>query len=414
MYITILFNGKDFMGKFNFTELRSFYYDQIQTKIMPFWVKYAIDYEDGGIFTGISDDGKIQTTDKYIWSNARALYTFSALCNYIEKKKEWLDIAENIFRFLQKYGRDSNKTWGFLVDKKGKMLEGERSIQVDAFALMGLTEYIKATNSQEAIDMAQETYASVIGRLAKPGSYGTHPYPIPEGYSAHRDYFQFAFAFFEFGKQIGDIAITNAGLEKAETIMRFFRLADKKALVEYLGDDFRFKDTPEGRTMVPGHAIESMWFLIHIYRMTGNETRIKEAIETIRWSLESGWDSEYGGLFLGIDISGKEPVYWKNPTKKIWWVFVEALYASLLAYEISGDDWFLTTYQKIHDWAFSHFPVEKYGEWTQKLDRKGKPIDTIVALPVKDPFHLPRAFILCHEALKRLEHSWQGKKTNRQ
>jgi N-acylglucosamine 2-epimerase len=193
-------------------------------------------------------------------------------------------------------------------------------------------------------------------------------------------------------------------LEKAETVMTAFRRPELKALLEYVSLDNQVVfDIPAGRAMVPGHAIESMWFMIHVYRHFGNKERIFEAIETMRWGLEKGWDPEYGGIFLGIDIEGKEPPYWKNPDTKIWWVFSEALYAMLLAYEYTRESWCMEWYWKVHDWAFSHFPVKEHGEWTNKLDRKGNKIDRLIALPVKDPFHLPRALILCIDVLKRLK-----------
>jgi N-acylglucosamine 2-epimerase len=45
--------------------------------------------------------------------------------------------------------------------------------------------------------------------------------------------------------------------------------------------------------------------------------------------------------------------------------------------------------------------MPEVGEWRQRLDRKGKPMTTVVALPVKDPFHLPRALILSLEVLRQ-------------
>ena len=37
-------------------------------------------------------------------------------------------------------------------------------------------------------------------------------------------------------------------------------------------------DSPQGRAIVPGHAIESMWFMIHIYAHWGDQQRINEAV----------------------------------------------------------------------------------------------------------------------------------------
>ncbi len=390
------------LGRMNEFELLNFYYGHLMHDVIPFWKKHAIDWEKGGIFTVISDQGEIQSTNKYIWSNTRALYTFSALYNHIERNEEWLKIADNLFEFCARYGRQEDGIWAFLTDRDGNILEGEKAIQVDAFAIMGLVEYARATHNQRAIDIALETYQSTTRRLSKPGSYGTHPYPIPVGAKAHRDHFQFAFAFFGLGQLTGRHDILEEAYKHADEVMNHFRRPERKTLVEYVSQDNSFLETPAGRTLNPGHAIESMWFLIHLYRAKKDSKRIQEAIETIKWSLEAGWDNEFGGLFLAVDIEGKTPVYWKNAEKKIWWVFSETLYALLLCHELCGEPWCMQWYWKVHDWAFQHFPVKGPGEWTQKLNRDGTKFDGIVALPVKDPFHLPRALIMCIDVLRRL------------
>jgi N-acylglucosamine 2-epimerase len=51
----------------------------------------------------------------------------------------------------------------------------------------------------------------------------------------------------------------------------------------------------------------------------------------------------------------------------------------------------------LQEYTWSHYPVTS-GEWTQWLDRYGRPTGT-AALPVKDPFHLPRALITLIELL---------------
>ena len=141
--------------------------------------------------------------------------------------------------------------------------------------------------------------------------------------------------------------------------------------------------------------------MIHIYRHWGEEARIRQAVEAIRWHVELGWDPEYGGLLLAVDAAGGEP-WWPFAESKLWWPHTEALYALLLAHAVSREPWALEWLQRVHDYAFQHFPVPKYGEWTQRLDRQGRPITETVALPVKDPFHLPRALILSTNLLEEL------------
>ncbi len=65
---------------------------------MPFWLKYSLD-ESGAINNCLTEDGTILAKDRYIWSQGRALWTFSAMYNRIEKKKEYLNVADGLFKF---------------------------------------------------------------------------------------------------------------------------------------------------------------------------------------------------------------------------------------------------------------------------------------------------------------------------
>jgi N-acylglucosamine 2-epimerase len=273
----------------------------------------------------------------------------------------------------------------------------------DAFAIMGMTEYARATGNEEAKLIALETYGSVCERLAHPGTYKTAPYPTPPGMKAHRERMQFSLAFYELGKLLGDERIRSHGLSLGMEVLDHFVRRDRQVLLEYLGMDGQPQDTPAGRTMVPGHGIESCYFQILIFNDASMEEQVTRACEPIRWCLEKGWDAEYGGLFLGIDVEGRQPVYWRNAEMKLWWPHAEALAACLLAHEHCREPWCLDWYWKVHEWSFRHFPVPEHGEWTQRLDRRGNKVDTVVALPVKDPFHLPRALIVAIESLRRIE-----------
>jgi len=57
------------------------------------------------------------------------------------------------------------------------------------------------------------------------------------------------------------------------------------------------------------------------------------------------------------------------------------------------------TYEKLFDYTFSVFPNpdKSIGEWIQIRRRDGTPLDEVVALPVKDPFHVFRNILLLIE-----------------
>ncbi|HID65013.1 MAG TPA: hypothetical protein EYP49_20025 [Anaerolineae bacterium] len=384
-----------------FVDLLAIYRAELLERVIPFWLDHAIDWHNGGILTCISDEGQVLSEDKYMWSQLRAIWTFSALYNKIERRQEWLNVARHIFDFVKKYGRDEKGQWVFCVSKEGEVLQGAISIYADGFAIYGLTELARATGDQEVINLALETYENVQRRLARPGSYQSAPFSVPEGGKAHAISMIFSSVFNELGHYLGDQTIIEASLFHAGEVMDVYLRPDRKLLYEFVHLDNSLIDSSQGRSVVPGHAIESMWFMIHIYRRAGDEARIRRAIEAIRWHVEFGWDEEYGGILHARDAEGGTP-WWRFADAKLWWPHTEALYALLLAYEISREQWCLDWFERVHNYAFGHYPVPEYGEWTQKLDRRGRKLTETVALPVKDPFHLPRALIYCIEVLQQL------------
>jgi len=386
----------------DFTSLPALYRSELLDRTVPFWLRHGVDWKSGGICTCLADDGTLLSADKYVWSQLRAVWTFSALYNRIERKQEYLDVAAHIFDFIKRHGRDKNDDWFFCVDAAGRpLLDGATSLYCAAFAIYGFTEFARATGSAEALALARATCEHAMQRLAKPGSYQTHPWQIPAGLKAHGVAMIFAAAFDELGAFLDEPSLTEAAVQQATEVMDVFRRPEQKRLFEFVRLDGSLLDEPPGRVVNPGHAIESMWFLIHLFQRLGDTRRVRECIEVIRWHLDLGWDKEHGGLFLARDA---EQSPWEEKWDlKIWWPHTEALYALLLAHSISGEPWCMEWFQRVHEYAFSHFPVPGHGEWIQNLDRQGRKIAGTVALPVKDPFHLARSLILSVNLLERLE-----------
>jgi len=361
--------------------------------VVPFWLERGIDREHGGVLSCMSDDGRVLSGDKFIWSQARSVWTFSALYNRLEPRPEFLEAAENSVRFLLAHGRDERGRWVYHTDREGRVLEGATSIYSDCFAIYGLSEYYRATRDERALVVARHTFERVVRRIEEPDFNETMPYPMPPEWKNHGVPMIMAEVTHELARTLGDDELEDLAGQYVDRIMRHFVRPERKVLLEFLTRDYQELPPPAGTFVMPGHAIESMWFALHVARHDGDQELIGRAAEVIRWHLECGWDTECGGLFLSRDIEGGEP-FLPHSQKKLWWPHVEALYATLLAYELTGQDWCLAWYKKVADWAWSHFPMPNCGEWYQRLTREGKPSSEVIALPVKDPFHLPRGAIL--------------------
>lgn len=388
----------------DFVELRELYTATLLEDVIPFWIRHGID-ANGGINTCIEDNGALVSRDRWGWSQWRAVWVFSKLYNAVERRTEWLKTADGICSFLLKHGPLGDGHWPLLMDGDGQIQRGFESIYTDGFAIYGLVELWRANRKQACLDLAMSTFAATEKTLNSDDPPPAWPYPIPAGRITHGVSMLFSSAYHELADATGDTSVKAASLRHHKRVMETFLRPSRGLVLEWLDTAGNEITPPEGTVVLPGHAIESMWMQLHIALETGDSTTIEQAVKAIRRHLEIGWDAEYGGLFLAVDADGRSDVAWRFAEAKLWWPHTEALYATLLAYEISRQDWCLEWYQRVHDYSFSHFPAKPHGEWTQKLDRRGHPITDVVALPVKDPFHLPRALIYGIEVLSRLSNA---------
>ncbi len=384
------------MDKAEMKNLKNQYYNTLVNEVVPFWLNNATD-PSGALNNCIDEDGTVLSKERYIWSQGRALWTFSALYNKIEKKKEYLDVATGLFNYLLNTGRDKDGKWLYRFDADGNILDEDISIYVDGFVLVGMTEYYKATGDERAKNIALETFENTLWRLNHPGTYSVAPYVIPEGLKTHGINMIFSYFYYLLGKAIDRQDICEEGHRLALEVLEHFYIKEKDAVLEFVTLDGKFIDIPEGRTCVPGHVIECMWFLIQIFEDRNETDNIKKCCNIIKRHIELGIDKEKGGLILAIDIDGKEPCFWGKPTYKPWWVQLETLVATASAYKHTGDEWFMDIHKELNEFVYANYP-NGYGEWYNWLDNDGKVGET-AALPVKDPFHLPRALMMLIELL---------------
>jgi N-acylglucosamine 2-epimerase len=166
-----------------------------------------------------------------------------------------------------------------------------------------------------------------------------------------------------------------------------------------------------------------MWFVMHTALKSDRFDLVEKAAKIIEKAIDMGWDHEFGGMFHFVDEKGGHPEGERKYSPfenmicdtwdtKLWWVHSEALYATMLAFTLTGRKHLKRMYEKIHKYVFHTFPNpdKEIGEWIQIRDRKGNPLNKIVALPVKDPFHILRNMLLMIDLLE-LEVKREGKQS---
>jgi len=382
------------------SRLLDFYRETLLDDVLPFWERRAFD-ANGGINNCIADDGTILSRDRWNWSQWRAVWVWSKLHNTFGQRS-WLDRAWGIYDFVTAHGPLEDGHWPLLLTGDGDVLRGYESLYVDGFAIYGLAELLRATGDHRVREHAMRTWRAVRAALDAPEPPPAFPYAIPPGRLAHGMSMIFSLALYELAQATGDAEVRRAALEHHRRVLEVFLRRDRNLVLEFVGRDGCELPPPEGTAVVPGHAIESMWFQMHIARARGDQATLMRGAQVIRRHLELGWDQEYGGLLLAVDAQRRPKVGWAHADTKLWWPHTEALYATLLAYEITREPWCLEWHERVRQFCYTHYPVAEHGEWRQKLDRQARPITQTLVLPVKDPFHLPRALILSIELLQRL------------
>ena len=362
-----------------------------------------MDAEYGGVFNCVRDDGELVSTEKFLWSQGRMLWLLSVLHNHGDRSQSWYQWAEPLSCFLIQHGRNQSGEWYFSLKADGSPQQPPQSVYVDGFCMYGLTEFARAWGSEEALEVALRSYRHVSPKLDDHSSLNTLPHPIPTGFQAHGPLMLFALVFHELGTLAKDEEILTRALELADRILEQHWDADTGILHEFVRPGGTKDASDPGQTFIPGHVIEGMWFLERIYRFHQDNRRIAQLMEIMRHHLELGWDPEFGGIYLACHQHGGPPT-WHNPQSKIWWPHTEGLQGLLLAYSVTKEDWARDWYWRVHDYAFAHFPNWEQGDWFHNLDRKGQPTAPYLqTLPVKDPFHLPRALLYSLPILKQLE-----------
>ncbi|MCX6953315.1 MAG: AGE family epimerase/isomerase [Verrucomicrobia bacterium] len=375
--------------------------------VMPFWTRHAVD-KCGGLCTCINDRGEILSTEKWLWSQWRAVWVFSRIYNRLDRDPEWLRLAQHIAGFCIRYGWEtSSDGWALLLSRDGKILRGYESTYVDAFAVYGLTELYLATGDDSLRALACRTADASLKKLRGPYDRIPHfPYPIPPDAKPHGIPMLWSYGLAELGAAVKSERYLRIASTLADDIFRDHHRPARDTFLEFVRLDGTDFPAPQGTAVVPGHVIEDMWFQLHTadhLRAAGLAPSRPDAdlFRHMLRHLELGWDRTHGGLLLAIDADGRSPVGWGYPDTKLWWPVTEALYGALLGWTRTGDPAFHDWYQRVWQLSLRHYVDWENGEWRQKLSRTFTPITDTVALPVKDPFHLPRSLILQLELLAK-------------
>lgn len=390
------------MNKTQCDQYLQLYKNGLLNNTLPFWLHSAIDHKDGGYLFCLDRDGSILSTDKPMWIHGRFVWLLATLYDTVEKRQEWLDLAQHGMKFIDQHGFDQDGRMFFLVTKEGKPLRKRRYLFTETFAVIAMAALAKAQGDKTLAQRALDLFKLIIHYHTTPGLLPTKVMPeTRKGKALAMPMILIATA--QVLRSAVDDSICKEWIDRSiAEIESDFMKKEFSAVLETIGPKGEFLDTFEGRMVCPGHAIEAGWFILHEAKQRNNDKKLTEiGLKIIDWSWEWGWDEKHGGILYYRDAKGKSPTeYWHD--MKFWWPHNEAIIATLLAYALSEDETYLQRHQKVHDWAYKHFSDPEYGEWFGYLHRDGSLSTPLKGNYWKGPFHLPRMQLYCWTLLQEI------------
>ena len=379
------------------------YRKDLTDNVMPFWLEHGLDREHGGVYTCLDRDGTCMDTTKSVWFQGRFGFVAAYAYNQVEKNPAWLAASKSCIDFIEAHCFDPDGHMYFEVTADGTGLRKRRYIFSEAFAAIAMSEYAIASGDRSYAEKALELFRRMQRFLATPGFLPAKFEPVfqAQGHSITMILVNTAACI---RRAIADPCL-DAQIDASIALLRdCFMHPEYEALLETVGPNGEFIDTLLGRTINPGHCIETAWFLLEEAKHRGwDKSLVDMALTIFDWSWKWGWDEEYGGLLNFRDCKGFPHQDYSQATKS-WWPHREAIISTLYAYEASGDARYLELHRKVSDWTWAHFPDAEYGEWYGYLHRDGTPAHRAKGNLFKGPFHIPRMLIrsagLCRDILE--------------
>lgn len=385
-------------------EWASKYRSDLTADILPFWFKHGLDRINGGVYTCLDSEGEIMDTTKSVWFQGRFAFICAYAYNHIEQNPEWLSTSKMLIDFIEKHCFDSDGRMFFEVSATGVPLRKRRYVFSETFATIAMAEYALASGDHTYADKALALFKQTLKFASTPGvleNKYTANLPL-KGHSLTMILINTAS---KVRAAIKDPVLDKQIDESIQSIVKNFMHPEFEALLETVGPQGEFIDTLMGRTINPGHCIETAWFILEEAKyQKWNQELIKIGTTILDWSWKWGWDETYGGIVNFKDCKNN-PSQEYSHDMKFWWPQTEAIIATLYAYEATGDEKYLKMHKQISDYTYAKFPDKEYGEWYGYLHFDGSVSQPAKGNLFKGPFHIPRmmiqSYVICNEIIKK-------------
>jgi mannose/cellobiose epimerase-like protein (N-acyl-D-glucosamine 2-epimerase family) len=398
--------------------------------LLPFWLENAPDLQYGGFLSYFDRYGQpTGETTKPFLMQIRMLYTLSSTHRFGYGGGRCAELAYSGARFIADHYWDAaHDGWFWIADRGGTPTVMDKVGYGHCFGIYAFSEYFLATGDPLGKEMALRSYDAVCRHMADtryggylelldrewrpqpPGPYGgdrksldVHMHMMEaltsfyamSGLPSHRRRLQ---------ESIDLILTRMLNQENGLGLIQFtydFQPLRRIIFATEWGRDAHPVDqvaAPIDQTS-PGHNVELAWLLLHAADTLGTarETYAPVVRRLFDHAVEFGIDPEYGGVYA--DTLMARPT---QATEKQFWQQAEVLIGMLDAYSMFHEEKYWQAFRNVYDFVFNKMVVMPSGEWVERVDRAGQPIDAVLGHAWKINYHTVRSMVQTIQRLRAL------------
>jgi mannose/cellobiose epimerase-like protein (N-acyl-D-glucosamine 2-epimerase family) len=371
----------------------------------------------GGFYHFFKDDGTVyDRSTRHLVSSTRFIFNYAAAYRHFQRP-EYLENVRHGLAFLREVHRNpASGGYAWQVrwqDGRKTVLDDTNHCYGLAFVMLAYAHALQA-GVKEAGDYLLETFELMERHFwdAKYGLYADeasadwstlHPY---RGQNANMHGCEALLAAF-------DATGHRAYLRRAETVarnitLRQAALSDGNIWEHYRDDwtvDWNYNRNDKSNIFrpwgyQPGHLVEWAKLLLILERHGAHlkhcsDWLLPRAVSLFESAADNAWDHEHGGFHYGFGPQGEI-----CDADKYFWVQAESLAAAALLADRTGDRVYWVWYDKIWDYAWTHFVDHRYGAWYRILSSDNRKISDEKSPAGKTDYHTMGA---CYEVLRILK-----------
>ncbi len=388
----------------NLTDYQEQVSQELITNILPFYGRFALDKKNGGFVGLIENNLTIHAdTPKGLVQHSRLLWTYAHAARKLQNDT-YLEVAHHAYTYLlDKFVDPEHGGMYWFVDADGRPFSTNKITYGHAFAIYGFSEYFLATGDERSLQTAVSLYLWLENKTWDPEFGG---------------YFDAYLADWTRADELNvdevemPVAKTmNTHLHMLEAYTNLLRAWDNEQLrhslrtlinimldhiIDHSRGQMMLHFTGDWHSLTPhisyGHDIEASWLLVEAAEVLADEELLAEVKRVAIHMAQAAYEQ-------GLDPDGSLR-YEASDSDRHWWPQAEAMVGFLNAYQLTGQDHFLTA--SLGCWQFTQANIidHQYGEWIWGVTAEGKPINREKAGPWKTPYHNGRS---CFEIMQRID-----------